>query len=69
MATVPGTYTFSVSEAFPDGRVLVCTYVHIGDNISLVMDIYDDVTLQTGKRHLNIQQTDGGQLPQLEREG
>lgn len=57
------TYNFSVSEVFPDGRVMVCTYVRIDDQISLVMDVYDNQSMTDGKRYLNVQQTNGGQLP------
>lgn len=61
------TYNFSVSEVFDDGRVMVCTYVRVGDQISLVMDVYNDQTMTGGKRYLNVQQTNGGQLPNMER--
>lgn len=60
------TYTFSVSEVFPDGRVLVTTYVRIGDQITMTMDCYDDMTLQGGKRYLNLQQTNGAGLPRMQ---
>ena len=59
------SYTFSVSEVFPDGRVMVFTYVHIGDDLTVVMDVYADVTLQGGRRYLNLRQTTGGQIPQI----
>lgn len=59
------TYTFSVSEVFPDGRVLVTTYVRIGDQISMVMDVFDDATMQGGKRYLNLHQTNGAELPTM----
>lgn len=64
-APQPDTYNFSISEVFPDGRVMVCTYVRIGQQISLVMDVYDDQTLQGGRRYLNVQQANGGTLPQM----
>lgn len=65
MAGTREGYNFSVSEVFDDGRVMVCTYVRIGDQISLVMDVYDDQSMTGGKRYLNVQQTNGLQMPTL----
>jgi len=48
------SHTFSVSEVFPDGRVMVVTYVHIGEKITMVMDVFDDVSLQDGKRYMDV---------------
>ena len=59
-------YNFSVSEVFPDGRVMVCTYVRIHDQISLVMDVYNDQSMTDGRRYLNVQQTNGGRLPTMQ---
>jgi starvation-inducible outer membrane lipoprotein len=59
-------YNFSVSEVFSDGRVLVCTYVRIGGEISLVMDVYDNLRLEGGRRYLNLQHTNGGRVPAMQ---
>jgi hypothetical protein len=56
-------YHFTVSEVFPDGRVLVVTCVHIPPKITLVMDIYNDMTLTEGRRTLNIHMNDNQALP------
>lgn len=45
---------FSVSEVFADGRVLVFVYTRIGNSINAVMDVYDDETMRSGKRTLDI---------------
>jgi hypothetical protein len=44
----------------------VTTYVRIGQQISLIMDVYNDMTMQDGKRYLNVQQTNGGAVPRME---
>jgi hypothetical protein len=59
------THTFSVSEVFRDGRVLIVTYVRIEDAISVVMDVYDDGTLRRGKRVLDLHLPNGGDIPVL----
>lgn len=61
------SHTFSVSEVFDDGRVMVVTYVHIGAKITMVMDVYDDQRLSGGKRYLDVQLNNGETIPQLER--
>lgn len=59
-------YNFSVSEVFPDGRVMVVTYVRIDNNITLVMDVYNDQNLSGGKRYLDLHLPNGQTLPKLE---
>ncbi len=58
-------YCFSVTEVFQDGRVLVFTYVHVGEQITALMDVYDDATLQGGRRYLNFRQPQNMEIPQL----
>lgn len=48
-------YNFSVSEVFPDGRVMVVTYVRIEGKITMVMDVYDDQSLSNGTRYVDVQ--------------
>lgn len=57
--------TFAVSEVFPDGRVLVVVYVHVGDQITVVMDVYDDGLLQNGQRYLDLHLNNTTDLPTL----
>lgn len=59
------THTFSLSEVFNDGRVLIVTYVRIGDAISVVMDVYDDGSLRRGKRVLDLHLPNGDNIPVL----
>lgn len=59
-------YNFSVSEVFPDGRVMVVTYVRIDNNITLVMDVYNDQSLNSGKRYLDLHLPNGQMLPKLD---
>jgi hypothetical protein len=56
------SHTFSVSEVLPDGRVLVTVYVRIGDQIHVVMDAFDDATMTSGKRYLDVH-LDNGEKP------
>lgn len=48
------THHFTVSEVFPDGRVLIVIYVRVGRRLRIIMDVYNDMTLQEGKRYLNL---------------
>lgn len=57
-------HNFSVSEVFPDGRVMVVTYVRIGAKISMVMDVYDDQSLSDGKRYMDVH-LNNGDMPRL----
>lgn len=59
------TYNFSVSEVFKDGRVMVVTYVRIGDKITCVMDVYDDQSLTDGKRYMDVNLNNNKSLPKL----
>ena len=58
------SHTFSVSEVFPDGRVMVVTYVHVGEKITMIMDVYNDQSLSDGKRYMDVQ-LNNGELPKL----
>lgn len=44
------THDFAVTEIFPDGRVLVVVYARLRERLTLVMTVYDDVSMQQGKR-------------------
>ena len=48
------THHFTVSEVFPDGRVMVFVYVRIGQKITVIMDVYTDGSLTNGKRFLDV---------------
>lgn len=48
------SHTFSVSEVFSDGRVLIATYVRVGQAVTMRMDVYKDATLLDGERHLDV---------------
>lgn len=67
------SYTFAVTEVFRDGRILVCTYVRIGEQITCIMDVYDDHSMTTGKRYLDLHVQNGKQilpaLPTMRQEG
>lgn len=43
-------YDFSVTEIFPDGRVLVFVYVRVHQEITAVMTVYPDIALRNGQR-------------------
>jgi len=57
-------HDFSVTEVFPDGRVLVFVYVRVLDKWTVVMTVYDDATLVYGERVLYVSNAQiEGELP------
>lgn len=62
------SYNFSVSEVFADGRVMVVTYVHVDDKITMVMDVYDDLSLSDGKRYMDVHLSNGNMPKLIKRE-
>lgn len=47
-------HQFSVTETFPDGRVLLLAYSHIDHQIIVNMVVYADATLTDGRRYLSL---------------